>query len=160
MVKTKKEDGRKTRKIKGGRPPKYDSEESLTMAIEAYFNTCFETETRIEGKGKDKKVIETKFRVEMPSKAGLRFFLKIDKSTYSDYKKKFPNPIKEAEAFIEREWVQRLWGPNATGAIFYLKNAFQDDYRDRHETDLTSKGEKIEGINYILPNATNDKAHA
>jgi len=33
--------------------------------------------------------------------------------------------------------VQRLGGTTPTGAIFYLKNAFKDDYKDRHETDTT-----------------------
>jgi hypothetical protein len=41
--------------------------------------------------------------------------------------------IKGVEEMIENAWVQRLGGPNASGAIFYLKNAFRDDYKDRHE---------------------------
>jgi len=52
-----------------------------------------------------------------------------------------------------------LAGTTPTGAIFYLKNAFSADYRDRTETDLTSKGEKITGINYIRPNGDNAPTH-
>lgn len=81
-----------------------------------------------------------------PSKAGLRVFLDISKSTYSEYKKKYPNPIKKAEDLIEEAWVQRLDSPAATGAIFYLKNAFQEDYKDRQNTDITSGGKKLSVI--------------
>lgn len=83
----------------------------------------------------------------MPNKAGLCVFLRIDKSTYNDYKQKYPDTIKEVEAVIENAWVQRLRDPGATGAIFYLKNAFKEDYKDRHETDITSKGEQV--LTYI-----------
>jgi hypothetical protein len=57
----------------------------------------------------------------MPNKAGLRVRLTISRETYSDYKKKYPDAIKAAEAVIENAWVRRLAGPNATGSIFYLR---------------------------------------
>ena len=108
----------------GGKPAKYISEIELNKKCEGYFAGCIE-------------------KIEMPSKAGLRVFLGLDKSLYSDYKKKYPNPIKRAEDLIEKAWVQRLAGANATGAIFYLKNAFKEDYRDRYDTDITSGGKSF-----------------
>ena len=123
-----------------GRPPKYSSEEDLRTEITAYFAQC------------DKKH-------EMPNKAGLCLFLGISRDTYNEYKKtRFPDAIKASEATIEDAWVQRLAGTTPTGAIFYLKNAFSDDYRDRHETDVTSKGEKVQGFQYIPPDASKDQA--
>lgn len=108
----------------GGRPPRFKTESDLAAKVDEYFQTAT----------KNKRMF---------SKAGLLVTLDIDKSTYSDYKKKFPHPIKYAEALIEECWVNRLSETGATGAIFYLKNAFRDDYKDRSETDITSGGKSV-----------------
>ena len=116
-----------------GRPPKFKSATELHDAIVKYFQYC-------------------KAERELPNKAGLCVSLIISRDTYSEYRKKFPDTIKDADATIENAWVQRLAGNSPTGAIFYLKNAFSADYRDRTETDLTSAGEKITGFQMIPPN--------
>lgn len=110
--------------------PTFKTEEDLSKKVIGFFEDCETAKKR-------------------PSKAGLRVFLNISKSTYSEYKKKYPNPIKRAEDLIEEAWVQRLDSPAATGAIFYLKNAFQEDYKDRHNTDVTSGGKEIQSIVYL-----------
>ena len=104
-----------------GRPPKHSSPEKFAAEIVAYFDNC--------DKGS-----------HMPNKAGLCIWLNISRDTYNEYKKRFPDAIKAAEAMIENAWVQRLAGTTQTGAIFYLKNAFSADYRDR--TELTGKDGK------------------
>lgn len=120
-----KRDGTESRQGEGGgRPPAFATEQELKDRLIAYAAEC------------DAKK-------QMPNKAGLCLFLSIDRSTYNDYKKKFPHALNGIERLIENAWVQRLGGPNATGSIFYLKNAFKEDYKDRHETDVTSKGEQI-----------------
>lgn len=121
----------------GGRPPKYPTEESLKNEIVSYMLACLQSK-------------------QMPSKAGCCLFLDIDKSTYNDYKKKFPHPIKRFENETEATWIQRLAGNSPTGAIFYLKNAFKEDYKDKHETDVTSNGKTINGFNFIR-NDSDDK---
>lgn len=108
----------------GGRPPKYANEAKIAKEIVAYTKNC----------GKEH---------QMPNKASLCIWLGISRDTYNEYKKKFPDAIKGAEAWIENAWVQRLAGNAPTGAIFYLKNAFKEDYRDRHETDITSGGKPL-----------------
>jgi hypothetical protein len=162
MEKTKKEDGRKTRKNKGGRLPKYATKEALKKAVDLYLDSCFEETIVKVGKGKDEENKVLRQRIEMPNKAGLCYFLGISRDVYGEYKKKFPDTIKEIEAVIENAWVQRLWGNSPTGAIFYLKNAFRDSYKDRHETDITTGGDKITGIEYVIPkaNETKDRTHA
>lgn len=82
----------------------------------------------------------------MPEKAGLCIWLGIHRDTYNEYKKKpgFSDVLKGAELWIERAWVQRLAGNAPTGAIFYLKNAFREEYRDRQETDITTGGDKLQ----------------
>ena len=107
----------------GGRPPKYDDGEVLRAKASDYFRLCDDTHQK-------------------PEKAGLCLFLGIDKSTYNDYKKKFPHVLKSMELFIESAWVRRLDGQAAVGAIFYLKNAFREDYKDKTETDMTLRTPK------------------
>ena len=109
-----------TKKKVNGRPPKYDSSDTLDKRIVAYIKRC------------DKNG-------SMPNKAGLCVWLGISRDTYNEYKKKFPDTLKAVEAFIEDAWVQRLAATAATGAIFYLKNAFKEHYRDRTETDITTQ---------------------
>lgn len=81
----------------------------------------------------------------VPNKAGLRLALKISKATYNEYKKKYPDPLRVAEDTIEGFWISRLISPGATGPIFYLKNAFGDDYRDKVEQDVNVKEQPILG---------------
>lgn len=121
----KKKDGTPSRMGEGGgKPLKIPTEEIFDDIVENYFKLCDE-----------KKLI--------PNKAGLCYALHIDKSTYNDYKKRYPHTLSKTEHWIEQCWIQRLAGNSPTGAIFYLKNAFKEDYKDRHETDITSNGEQL-----------------
>lgn len=109
---------------------KFKTIEELDNKIEEYFNEC------------DQKKME-------PNKAGLRLKLGICKDTYSEWKKKghkHSDSIKKADDIIEEFWIRRLGQPACTGAIFYLKNAFKNDYRDRYDYDHTTKGEIINPI--------------
>lgn len=135
MKSTKKKNGRQGEG--GGRPPKYADGASIWKMANAFFELS------------DKNH-------QLPEKAGLCLYLGISRDTYSEYRKKFPDTIKAIDLYIESCWVRRLNGQSPTGAIFYLKNAFKEEYKDRNETDITSKGEKIDGINYIVPNVRND----
>ncbi len=110
-----------------GRLPRYGNELKLKEKITGYFDKCEKIK-------------------EMPNIAGLCLFLDIDRSVLFDYGKKYPNTVKAAKQTIENTWVQRLGGQNATGAIFYLKNAFHQFFKDRHETDITSGGKSLKTI--------------
>lgn len=117
------------------RPPKFESVQEFEGLINAYF-------------------IECKNEEKIASKAGLALALDTTRETLGDYEKKegFSDTLKRAYQMIEEGWVQKLGGTTqVTGAIFYLKNAFSKDYRDKHELDHTTKGDKITGFNYIEP---------
>lgn len=111
---------------KTGRPLKYKDDKEIMSLFTDYLNECVE-----------KKRILTK--------AGWLFKLGISRETYREYKARpeFVDTLRQIEFAIEEAWLQRLTETGATGAIFYLKNAFKDDYRDRHETDITSNGLSI-----------------
>ena len=124
-INKKKEDDAPLKK-KAGQPRSFQSKEILEQSLIGYLVTC-------------------EAKKQMPNKAGFCFFAKISRETYYVYKKDkvYSDTIREFELAVEDKWVNRLSGSSATGAIFYLKNAFSDEYKDRVETDITSKGEQI-----------------
>lgn len=112
-----------------GRPPKFKNEKALKAAVEEYFAELPEK--------------------TMPTKAGLRLHLGITRETYSSWKADahlFADTIKEADTIIEIAWLQCLTRPQPTGAIFYLKNAFKEDYKDRLEHTGEDGGAIIHNI--------------
>lgn len=115
----------------GGRPPTYSDANVLEAKIKEYMRSCMSK--------------SGKRLVRMPNKAGLCLFLGISRDTYNEYKKRFPDTINVSEKLIEDEWVQRLRSSSPIGAIFYLKNAYKEIYKDRQETDVTSKGKALQG---------------
>lgn len=128
------------KKNKGGRPPAFTTEAELSLTIEKYLHECKESDPQ-----------------KIPNKAGFCVYAHIHRDTYNEYKKKeqFSDTLKRLESIIEEAWIQRLSGNSPTGAIFYLKNAFKEDYKDKQETDITTKGDKI----VIMPAEIINKHH-
>jgi len=79
---------------------------------------------------------------EKPTIAGLALHLGFSDSKsikdYADREDEFSAPIKKAIGRIEAEHECRLYGPNCTGSIFWLKNK---GWTDSH--DVTSGGKPI-----------------
>lgn len=109
------------------RPPAFASTEELQGGIDDYFNSL--------GTGKDKR---------FPTKGMLALWLDISRETMNEYSKqphRFSDTIKRAYSRIEDGWVQNLGKSYPVGSIFYLKNAFKDNYRDSY--DQTTNGKDI-----------------
>lgn len=115
-------------KKKQGRPPLFTSPEELRKSFAEYLGIC--------SKNKEK----------MPNRAGYCYYAGINRDSYYEYKKNkiYSDTIKYFEQAVEDAWVSRLSGSSATGAIFFLKNAFREDYKDRVETDITTQGQQIQ----------------
>jgi hypothetical protein len=100
-----------------GRPRKY-TKKQLEEKLTEFWKECIEKECE-------------------PTKEQLVVFLDIHKDTYNEWKKpehEFSDSLKKAESKIEAHIVNKLLtSPNATGVIFYLKNAFQ--WRDSREVE-------------------------
>lgn len=108
------------------------TEEQFEDASVRYFKYCIEND-------------------KMPNIAGLCVFIDISRDTFYEYAKRYSDTIKRTYNKIEAEWVQRLNDMGATGAIFYLKNAFRELYKDRH--DVTSDGKPLQ---VFIPSAVAD----
>jgi hypothetical protein len=117
-----------------GRPLKYKTASELQSAIDAWFDSFKE----IKGL--------------YPTMSGLAYHLGFtDRQSLYDYKgrEEFSCTIKRALLRIESLHENNLYGTSPTGSIFWLKNR---DWRDKTETDLTTKGEKIQGSPIIASN--------
>jgi len=97
---------------------KYKTPEDFSQSIESYFTDCTELKN-------------------MPTKGGLALHLELSKESLGDYIKRevYSDSLKRAYDLIENAWVQRLSGQSVAGVIFYLKNAFKKDWRDRYDTE-------------------------
>jgi len=122
--------------MKTGRKLKFETVEDLEEKIEAYF---------------DKMEVEKR----PLTISGLAVELDCDRVTLLNYEKDgaaFFSTIKKAKQKIENYAEEKLFnGRNVAGVIFNLKNNYSN-WKDRQETDITSKGETITGINYVRDN--------
>ena len=116
-----------------GRPLKYNKKEEIQEIFDRYVSDCIEKKQTL-------------------TKAGLLFYLELSRESYREYKMKpeFVDTLRKIEYLIENAWLQRLTETGATGAIFYLKNAFKELYKDRQETDITTNGKDINNQEVIL----------
>lgn len=113
-----------------GRPPKFKSPQDLQEKIDGYLEECEE-------------------KKNYPTKGGLALYLDTTRDVLGDYEKKdeYSNAIKGIYHIIEDTWVQALQKKQSVaGIIFYLKNAFSKEWRDKQEFDHTSKGQQITPI--------------
>lgn len=105
----------------GGKTPIFKNEQEFQQALIDYLKFCEE-------------------KKKMVNIAGFCAKNGFGRDRYYEYGKKYPNTKKAFEASLEDAWVDRLASASATGAIFYLKNAFREFYKDRTEQDITSGG--------------------
>lgn len=125
-----------------GRPLKFKSAEELQSKIDEYFDHCDNRIRYVYSKKRD-EVVEI-IDPEPYTMAGLAYALGVDRDTILNYEKRenYSALIKEARIRVQTDVERRLMeGSNAAGAIFNLKNNF--GYKDRTETDITSRGESI-----------------
>ena len=112
-------DREETNKV--GRPLKFKTVEELQSKIDAYFESTPKEEWTI---------------------TGLALALDTYRQTLLNYEEKdeYLDTIKKAKQMVEYSYEIDLKKSGRTGTIFALKNF---DWKDKTETDLTSKGESI-----------------
>lgn len=104
-------------KKKRGRHLKFNTLEDFKKGADSYFSKC-------------------KSSKRIPTISGLCLFLNIHLDTLNEYQKKpeFSATIKSAKLLIMDEWAYELnrRSGQVAGIIFYLKNAFKENFRDNY----------------------------
>lgn len=113
-----------------GRPLKFQTQEELEDAIEAYFSMTPKDEWTITGLAIG---LDTFRSVLMDYESG-----KYDKED-----REYSNAIKKAKHKVENGYEIDLKKHGRSGTIFALKNF---DWKDKNETDVTSGGQPITPI--------------
>jgi DNA-packaging protein gp3 len=120
----------------GWRPPEYENASELQAQVDKYFEWGYRKKKMYNSEGKE-------YEIPAITITDLAIFLWFaSRQSIYDYSEKgeFSYIIKRAQLFIEREYEERLSWTSPTGAIFALKNMW---WKDKSETDITSKWEKI-----------------
>lgn len=135
-------DYNKDMKHAGGRPLKYTSVEDMQSAIDEYFTHC---DNRIKEIHKPDGETYGYSNPEPYTMSGLAYALGLSRQSLIDYKNKdeFFDAIKDARNRVEHDVERRMSDKDTftPGLIFNAKNNF--GWKDKTETDLTSKGESI-----------------
>jgi hypothetical protein len=111
-------------------------------------------------------------------------FFNVTEHTINNWKKDFPEffqSLKDGKAVADNEVEMALYKraigyqvtearsdtnggsetikqlpPDTTACIFWLKNRKPGDWREKVETDITTKGDKIEAVQFYLPENNRD----
>lgn len=135
-----------------GRPPKYKTVAELQALIDEYFESCWEPKMDMFGNviyKKDKRGRKTDEIVMVQrvpyTITGLAESIGMTRQMLLEYqlKDKFGDTIKRAKGKCQRYAEESLFvGKNPTGAIFNLKNNYQD-WKDKQEIDANHSGNLI-----------------
>lgn len=120
-----------------GRPLLFKTKEELQSRIDDYFESCWEED---EESGKRKQI-------RPYTVTGLANYLDTSRQTLINYesKEEFFDTIKKAKDLCEQYADEYLYvGKNVAGAIFNLVNNY--GWKNKQETDLTSKGESLQPL--------------
>jgi len=92
--------------------------------------------------------------VKIPSVAGLAIYLKVARSTiykWADEQPNFSDTLEQILATQEEILTSNGLGGQYSPVITKLMLSNNHGYKEKTETDVTSKGERISGFNYIDP---------
>jgi hypothetical protein len=133
-----------------GRKPKFRKVEKMQKAIDEYFARCDNRAIKVW----DEKT-QTEIMISKPAPytmSGLASRLRMDRRSLVNYsnKRRFFPTIRDARERVHEDVETRsLETRNEKGAIFNLKNNF--GWRDESQTDVTSGGQKMEGLIIYKP---------
>ena len=132
------------KKKKVGRPTKYNNK--ILKKAWTYIASC-----------KDDEGIQKK--VKLPKAEGLAIYLDVSRDTLYEWASKHKEFSDILEA-INQEQIERLINNGLSG--FYNSTIAKlvlakHGYKEETKTDLTSGGEQIKTINYIIPNDSKRK---
>lgn len=143
----------KQKRPSAGRPPIYETPESMQTAIDGYFAHCDSRTKQVHSKeGESYDIVDP----EPYTMSGLAYHLGMDRRSLLDYKKKddFLPLLKRARAKVETDVERRMMHKDTftPGLIFNAKNNF--DWRDKTEQDV--KVQEVKPIMDVVDVRTDD----
>lgn len=149
-------------KNKGGRPTDY--REEYVQSAEEYLALCQDENKEVvkqRNEGKGYEMFDHKLKVKLPTIEGFARFIGVNKTTLYEWESRheeFSNALDK----IRTEQQERLINQGLSGeynsTIAKLILSSNHGFKEKSEQDVTSKGNQILGINYIIPDGADDKA--
>lgn len=104
-----------------------------------------------------------RLNVKLPTLEGFAMYIGVSKRVMYEWEQKYPDFMHALDK-IRTEQHDRLTAKGLSGqynaTIAKLMLSSNHGYKEKTETDMTSKGEQITGINYVIPNADNAQPDA
>jgi len=149
----------KTPKKKVGRPTKYNDQ--TLEEVKVYFESCVdEYEEWHKTRGEKSDTYERVLDIKLPTYEGLALHLDVVVDTLLEWASVHPEfsvSLKKLKQLQKEVIVAKSLNGEYNPTIAKLMLSVNHDMIERKEIDHTSKGEKIEGFNYVAPDGdTND----
>ena len=136
-----------------GRPTKYTS--SMNSKVDKYLTGCVDKiEDYHKTQGLQSNTFDRLVHVKLPSVEGLAEYLGVARSTIFKWAEEQPEFSDSLEKLVEKQkklLIENSLGGHYNPTIAKLILSANHDMVEKKEVDHTSKGERIEGFNYINP---------
>lgn len=145
---------------KGGRPSEF--KEEYIDKVDEYLNSQIDEEydwVRTEGNSSTTK--EHRIKVKLPTLEGFANFIDVDITSlypWEDKNVRFSQALNKIRNEQKRRLLEKGLSGDYNSLIAKLILSANHGMKEKTETDITSKGEKIESINYIVPERAGKKS--
>lgn len=143
----------------GGRPTDYS--DKVLKAAKKYLKECEDepVQETIGLSAKGTELYKNKLNVNLPTIEGLSAYLKVNRDTLYEWAKihkEFSDTLEDIKAEQAKRLINSGLSGDYNSTIAKLILSSNHGMREKTDVDHTSKGEKISGINYIVPTDGNN----
>jgi hypothetical protein len=142
------------KKHAGGRPTKYN-EEIMLAKVDEYLAQCEDEYSEFhKTRGEKSDSYDRLIKVNLPTIFSFSQFCDVPERTLYDWKDQYPKFSQSLEKIVklqERRLLEKSLSGEYNPMIAKLVLSSNHGYREKSETDVTSKGERISGFTYVKP---------
>ena len=146
-----------------GRPTKYLEEYNNKVDEYLAIHKDIELEkVGMRNKEKGYEKLDYVLKVDLPTIEGFALFLGVNKTTLYEWDKKYPdfsNSLDKIRIEQQTRLINEGLAGNYNPTIAKLILSSNHGMREKTEQDITTGGKKINAINYIVPNGTDNKTN-
>lgn len=153
-----KETIKEKQKHAGGRPTKYTSD--MCKKVDEYLDQCDDEYDEFhKTRGEKSDSFDRLIKVNLPTIYSFSEFVGVNESTVYEWKDLYPEFSKSLGKILklqEKRLLEKSLAGEYNPMIAKLVLSSNHGYKEKTETDVTSKGERISGFNYVKPDEAND----